>query len=409
MIAMGRAPRPRPGSDRDGSPPRGNGDRHGPDRERTPRVNLADEWNIGTPEKEEMREIKEQIREMRDNMMSKADAEAMVISAVTKANEMAAMRMADEPPWAKRMRESMQTKIGEIENGLNTLKLNNETVQKRLFSIESGGAYSIFLAEEAAKETTSHQSRIFGLAQIQDLKGKVDQMCTEYQVAKPVEVAKSGAACVVSFKDAKTAKAFARSFREAKPTEAGKPLSIRPQLPPSVLESQGQLQRALFALKNARSADAPKVHVWCDFKERVVTDGVNVFARQWMNGHVVPIDGSTDPSTLAAMREAVADREYIFKFKGGEGKGGAEKGGKGGGGGPPPANGKGNAADAAPPRPSRPAPSPMDEDKEGETPGAGAFGEESPDRPKKSKGKGKGKEKGGGKGGKPGPQSDIRK
>ena len=106
---------------------------------------------------------------------------------------------------------------------------------------------------------------------------------------------------MASFKSAKDAKAFARVFCEAKPTgEGGKPLGIRPQLPPSVIASQGALQRAMHALKASRSNEAPKTHVWCDFKKRVVTDGNVFFARQWINGAVTFIPETvTDPGQQA--------------------------------------------------------------------------------------------------------------
>lgn len=148
--------------------------------------------------------------------------------------------------------------------------------------------HPIYLSERAAMISTAAQTRISGFKEGQD----GTKFIQEYVKSKlpnlgKISVTKNGPGTyVTSFASAEDAKKAAKAFRSDHHQ-----LSVRPQLPPVVLESQGPLKRAFASLaewaKTENSPSFPNLKNFrIDFKARAITDGEQWLARQLADGSI---------------------------------------------------------------------------------------------------------------------------
>ena len=251
---------------------------------------------------------------------------------------LAAMREERErvPQWAS----SFQSSLSALEGSLNIIHDANREAAEKIRGCEGQIAHlqmqvsecicnvhPIYLAERAAMLATAEQTRVGGFKDGDNgEKFLQEYVKTKFPSFGKISVNKNGPGTfVATFQKAEEAKIAAKSLREDR-----KDLSVRPQLPSVVLESQGPLKRAYGALVElAKSEKLPDLNLKefkINYKERTISNGELWLARQLADGNIEvwnPILGQECSDRVLSASRSLGDG----KGKG-PGKGVSEEKGK---------------------------------------------------------------------------------
>ena len=246
------------------------------------------------------------------------------------------------PPWASQL----QTSIANIDSNFAILQGEVSAFKQRQsefsqvldmhthqLNLCQKNVHPIHLAEEAAKLATAHQSRISNFKQSENHTSCIpDYVKAKFpNFAVPTIETAQGGVVVASFGSIKQAKSVVKSLKEDK-----KHLTIRPELPWCVLDSQGPLKRAMTALsdlaKDAGRGAAPDVTGFkIDFRSRTIADGDGqIHAYQLADGGVTCVLGTFVTNEVASLvTQAAMNREFYRERweSRGLGKEGKPKGG----------------------------------------------------------------------------------
>ena len=252
---------------------------------------------------------------------------------------LAAMREEREriPQWAS----SFQTSLSALEGSLKFIHDANHEAAEKIRGCEGAimhlqqqvgecfcNVHPIYLAERAAMLATAEQTRVGGFKDGDNgEKFLQEYVKTKFPTFGKVSVNKNGPGTfVATFQKAEEAKIAAKSLRVDR-----KDLSVRPQLPSVVLESQGPLKRAYGALVELAKteklpADLNLKEFKINYKERTISNGELWLARQLADGNIEvwnPVLGQECSDRVLSASRSLGDSKGQ-----GPGKGVSEEKGK---------------------------------------------------------------------------------
>lgn len=229
------------------------------------------------------------------------------------------------PQWAS----GFQTSLSTLEGTLKSVHDANIEAAGKIRSCEGqlmqlqtqveacvNNVHPIYLAERAAMLATAEQTRVGGFKEGDNgEKFLQDYVKSKFPSFGKLSVSKNGPGTyVATFQKPEEAKSVAKSLRNDH-----KHLSVRPQLPSVVLESQGPLKRAYGALAElAKSENLPDIDskpfnikdFKINFKERTISNGEFWLARQLADGKIqvwLPFLGKDFSERILAASASLGD------------------------------------------------------------------------------------------------------